>query len=207
MKGIAIFGAALALSTIPALGAEKAPKLSKADLIAIASSPQDIADIVAVKNDDFDTVIRLSTEPFYTQKSGFLKLVSGDKFIRAIIDKKTGDTTFQIYIWSAFTGEWDRWTHLSYKVGDELKTAIAEEIDSTVGGCSAYGCVKRVDMAFKIPEADLRDAAKDAQANTDRSWPFKLFTRKSGDAMNGMMETEIAGLLLAVDAQRSKSIK
>lgn len=196
---------AAALLAAPGAYAQKAPKLGKAELAAIAASPQDIADKVKIENDDYDTVIRLSTEPFYVTKSGILKLVSGDKFIRAIVDKKTGDTTFQLYIWSSFTGEWDRFTHLTYKVGDELKTALAKEIDSAVGSCSAYGCVKRVDMVFEIPEADLRIASQNAQANTDRSWPFKLFTRKSGDAMNGMMETEIAGLLLAVDRVRPKS--
>lgn len=202
-KCLVIFSLILVGSPV---SAQKTPKIGKAEAAAIAATPDQIAATAEIKNDEFDTTIRISTEPFYTEKQGIFKLVNGDKFIRATIDKKTGTTVFQIYIWTSYGGEWDRWTRMSYKVGDELKTTEGVEIDNSLTTCTRYGCFKRLDMAFQIPEKDLRIAAANAQAGTDRLWQFKLFSNKSGDGMSGIMETEIAGILLAADQQRAKMV-
>jgi hypothetical protein len=178
-------------------------KLGKAEKAAIAASPQQVADTIEVKSDPLDTVVRLSSEPFYKQK-GVFGITSGDKFLRAMIDKKTGATLVQVYLWFTYSGEWLFIDRMNYLGPDGLKSIEGKRIDSDVGSCSAYGCTKTEHVAFSIPLADLEFASKDAQAGDDGQWQFKLFGRYETGQTTGLLKTEVAGMLLAVAREQEK---
>lgn len=178
-------------------------KIGKDEKAAIAASPQQISEIVAVRSDPLDTVISLSTEPFYKQK-GIFRTVSGDKFLRAMIDKKTGETIFQIYLWFNYSGEWILFDRMNYIGPNGLVSIEGRKIDSDIGRCSAYSCSKIEHVVFIVPREHLEFISKGAQGGDDGRWQFKLFGRYENGQTITMLKTEIAGMLIAVDRERDK---
>ena len=196
---LAFFSLAVGLAD-PALAVAK---LGKAEKAAIAASSQQIADAVQVKSDSLDTVVRLSTEPFYKAKGPF-GIISGDKFLRATINKKTGVTIIQVYLWFSYNGEWQFINRMNYMGPKDLQSIVGKKIDSDVGSCSAYGCLKTEHVAFVIPREHLEFVSKGAEAGVDGEWQFKLFGRYEDGQTSAMLKTEIAGMLIAIDREREK---
>lgn len=182
-------------------------KQSKQELAAIARSPEQAAYFVNVKNDKLDTVIQLDTEPFFQARQGLLGSVNSDQFLRAFIDKSSGKTTFQIYKWVRYVGPWSFFNAANYETADGPKSAQFTEIHSEVESCLSYGCIKREDFGFQVPEQVLRDVAKDAKAGDDSWWSFKVYARNGSDLTGEMLKTEIAGLLIRVDQERAEPKK
>ena len=182
----------------------QAQKLGKDVLAAIATSPEQIAERAVVKNDPLDTVVRVDTSNFYVDRQGLLKFVSSDKFMRAVIDKKTGEANFQIYLWTEYSGDWMFFNRLNYMGPTGPESVEVHQIERRVVSCSRYGCTHVEHIAADIPESVLRDVAKDAKAGVDASWLVKVFGKSTEGSTTGVLKTEIAGILLAVDRERAK---
>ena len=160
---------------------------------------------MAVTNDPLDTSITLSTESFYQLRQGLLKVVNSDKFLRAWVNKKTGEARFQVYVYVNYGGNgWQFFNRASYETASGPENADVTRIASDVTGCSRYGCGHREDFGFNVPEAVLRWAARDAAAGVDASWKFRLYSQAGIAETTGVLKTEIAGLLMRVDDERNR---
>jgi hypothetical protein len=191
---LVILMAALAMSS-----AVHAQKLTKAQRKAIAMSPAEVSMLATVRNDPLDTTIQVTTEPFYVEKNGLLKVVNGDNFLRAFIDKKTGDTKYQLYIWLNYSGEWVFIDRLNYETPSGPEVATVHQVAREVLQCGRYGCTHQEHIAADIPEKVLRSVAADAAGGVDRRWNFRLFGRSTEGHNGAILKTEAAGLLLAVE--------
>lgn len=189
----------IALLSVPA----NAQKLSKGERAAIAATPEQIADMASVRNDPLDTVITITTEPFFQERSGLLRTVQADKFVRVLIDKKTGQSTFQVYVWVTYEGDWHFADRVNYETKGGPVSAVVRRINSDVQSCTRYSCSKREDIAFNVPEADIREIAATAEAGKDQSWMFRIYGRTEGGTTTGILRTEVAGALIAADRERA----
>lgn len=179
-------------------------KLSKRERAAIAMTPEQIADMAEVVNDPLDTVITISTQPFFINRTGLLGIATDDKFVRAFINKKTGEVAFQGYIWLQYGGEWQFFDAVNIELADGPAPTKATRVADRVVSCSAYGCIKQEDVAFDIPEMVVRNVAAEAQAGTAAQWYFRLSGRISGGITTGILKTEIAGALIAAEREIAK---
>ncbi len=194
-----IIAAALVLAPASA----SAQKLTKADLAAIAATPAQVAAMVTVKNDPLDHAIQVSSEPFFVVKSGLLRMTSGDKFMRAFVDKRTGATEYQFYLWTNYSGDWQFFDRLNYESSSGPVSAEVHKVASKVLGCTRYGCTLQEHIAADIPESVLRQVAMGASPGADVTWKVRVYGRSTEGVTTGILKTEVAGFLMAVDKVRA----
>ncbi|MCH2613105.1 MAG: hypothetical protein MKZ70_00195, partial [Opitutales bacterium] len=64
---------------------------------ALALTPEHFKSTAILVEDDSGGTALISTKSGFQQKQGLLRMVYDDNFLRAIIDKKTGNVTYQVY--------------------------------------------------------------------------------------------------------------
>ena len=170
-------------------------------------TPEYFQQSVKLQDDDLETTAVYSTEPGWQEKQGLLKMVNFDTFLRAVIDKKTGQTIYQVYFWTMYSGDWRHYSQANYETAEGPASTPVTKLGSDVISCagSRYGgCLLREDVAFIVPEALLRQVAAKYQPDVLASgvWRFKLKARNGTDWADGLPVAEVAGLLMAVDAYR-----
>ncbi|WBY08124.1 hypothetical protein PIB19_00775 [Sphingomonas sp. 7/4-4] len=165
-------------------------------------SPADFAAKVKIDDDELEVAATLTTEPGFRFKGGFTDRMRADSFLRAIINKRTGTATFQLYAVLLYSGEYRQFTDANYQAGDS-PASTPLTISSHRVDCQ-YGCVNTDDIAFEVPETVLRGLAKRADERPVRPWRFRLKARTGEDWSDDMAPAEAAGLLAAVDGYRQK---
>ena len=122
--------------------------------------------------------------------------------MRAFIDKDTGKTSFQLYQFISYRRRgWAFFETVNFETlsGPQSKpvTVINRDVDCT--GSRYNGCRYVEHIAFDVDESLLRNYAAKYSPGQYFGWNFK-FTDKSGkDWKDGMLSSEIAGLLDKVD--------
>jgi hypothetical protein len=120
-------------------------------VIMAALTPEQVEKTIKIKDDEFEIVATLSTENSYQPKFGFLQTVSNDNFIRAHIDKKTGDVSYQLYQWVNYSGEWWFFSTVNYLTSEGPLSQVVTSIDRSLLSCGgANGCDYREDIAFNL---------------------------------------------------------
>lgn len=161
-------------------------------------TPEAVARLVVVQDDDLEPIARLSTERTFAFKGGFTDRVRADAFLRAFMVRKTGRTTFELYERLSYTGN-SREFHSANYAGTDGPVAATLTISDTRLSCPHAVCIHDDTLAFEVPEALLRMIAARATADP---WRFRFKSRVGEDWTDDVSPAEIAGLLLAVDRYR-----
>lgn len=186
---------AAALIALPVHSAESPRKPTKAELVAMSVPAEDAASRVKITGlDELDPSVWVSTEPF-------LKGPVDDKFFRAMIDKATGEVTYQIYFRSTSSRGPLRLQKGTYLVDGQLKAVSIERIGGDVS-CRQGGCTHFEDFVADIPRADLEALTAEAAASSP-SWRMRLFADAIGGSDTEFLRNETRGFLIAVDRQRA----
>src|SRR5258706_13872705 len=61
-------------------------------------------DTATVKDDPVDAITTISTEKGFVERKGPMRTVWNDEYLRSVIDKKTGQKSFQVYAWTTYSG-------------------------------------------------------------------------------------------------------
>lgn len=176
-------------------------RYEKAAAALIAKSPEELARQVASSGfDSLDRAIQVSTEPVFRCSSG------GDHFLRAFIYKSDGHTVFQVYHWEEYDTDWKFINRVTFEGPTGPIEGDAETLGGVVTGCSSFSgrCGHRDDIVFEVDEKVLREIAADAKAGSGDVWKYKLAGRFGGEPNAMLLKTEIAALILAVDAIRKR---
>lgn len=194
-RGVLLGVAALALST----GAVARPKLPPP-----IKSPEFYAAAADIKDDALETVASISTYTAGRPVTGLFQAVNEDVFLRALIDKKTGEATFQVYQIVYYGGDWRFYMSANYEAPNGPKSVPADRISSEVVACSQYGCSHREDVGFDVPEDILRWVAARATPQTEvgEPWRFKWKAKDGSELLAQLPPAEVAGLLRAVEEYR-----
>ena len=164
-------------------------------------TPGDVAKLITTADDDLEPIARLTTDRAFTTKGAFTDTMRSDNFLRALIDKKSGRTIFQLYAQLLYTGEPRRFNGANFQLAGAIASRPLTISNETVD-CPYGVCMHEEHIAFEIPEALLRELAARADERPVRPWRFRLKARNGEDWTDDMAPAEAAGLLAAVDRYR-----
>lgn len=171
----------------------------------MALTPEHFEKGATIKDDSMEVVAVITTEPSFKIKRGLLGMVNDDNFFRAFINKKTGETSYQLYQYITYVGDWAFFETANYEGRTEVETTPLDVIGREVGTCSQMlGCFKREVVAFDVDELVLRRVAAgyDPSGKGTTGWKFRLKAKTGIQRDEGMSPAEAAGILNAVEAYK-----
>lgn len=167
--------------------------------IAAGATPEAVAAAMSVKDDPMETVIRITSEPFYQPlEKGFLgaKVLTEDSYLEARVDRATGKTTYDLVYWGKHLRDWYMWRHANIETPAGVVEVKGYDAGSDVS-CARYGCNFTEAVAIPVSEEVLRWAASQPQGTP---WAFRVKGRYTdSDRDRSILSNEIAGFLIAVD--------
>ena len=113
-------------------------------------TPGDVAKLVATADDDLESVATLTTDRVFKSAGGFSDRVRADNFLRALIDKKSGRTIFQLYAQLLYTGEPRRFTGANFQLAGAIASRPLTISNETVD-CPYNVCMHEEHIAFEVP--------------------------------------------------------
>jgi len=153
-----------------------------------------------VIDDPLDTETVISTERGFRAGKGVFRSPGNDNHLRAIVDKRSGATRFEVRQTLIYPGSSRDYSQVSHQTGEWPTTAPLTRIRDNAGHCFLFEApeVCREDVAFEVAESELRRAAVSPGA-----WAFKFSSAKGYEHRTAITHAEIEGLLKAVDAYRN----
>lgn len=146
---------------------------------------------------DIETVV--STERGFQTGKGLLRSPSNDNHLRAVVDKRTGVTRFEVHQSLSYPGSTRGYSEVSYQTGAWPVAAPLTRIRDNADQCFLFDMpeVCREDVSFDVSESELRRAAA-----TPGAWGFKFKSDTGHEHRTAITHAEIEGLLKAVDTYR-----
>lgn len=197
-------GLALSLAAAPTT----ASTLVKHPKKLLSMTPEQFQSAVTVADDDLETIAVLSTEKGFKERRGaIIGSVLDDNYLRAYIDKKTGETKYELHQWIRYNGGLRRYYSANYATPDGPKSKDVTVVARNAGFCPdveiVADCNVTEHVKITVDESLLRTIAANYRPNGSVAWRFKLKAENSKDWQESMMAAEIAGLLRAVDAYKT----
>lgn len=185
-------------------GAAASPRTAEE---ALALTPEHFQSTATVDDDELDVTATITTQGGMVHRQGLLGIVWNDNFLRAIIDKSSGRTTFQVYQYINYEGDWRFYETVNYETPDgprrERLLTISRDV-VTCAGSRYGGCTYSEHFAFEVDEALLRRIAEGYVPGEASGWRFKYGARQfSEDWQEVILPAEVAGFLRIVDQYRA----
>ncbi len=183
-------GAALALSVA-------AVHARESDLLSL--SADHFSQTATVQDNTAQGTIIVSTEKGFVERHGPLRTVWDDEYLRAVLNKNTGQKSFAVEVSFTYTG-----AHRDYKSavftenGESRTIAVAEHRSESVN-CPTGDCTVTEYLDFPVDESMLRVLA--AGSAQPALWTFKIVGPPRKDYQGGLSTAEIAGFLARVDEE------
>ena len=199
-----LIAAALLLPALPTVAQAEVPQ--PRSLLAMA--PADFAQATTLHDDALESHATLSTEKAHREGWKFLKPFGHDNHMRAIVDKKTGATRFEVRQALRYWGAQRDYNQVHYVGPRGLQKVVLSEAKHGADVCptteNMLECPLSKSMAFEVDEHTVRQIAADYQPGAkQRSWAFKLKDQTGHDIHSGIVPAEAAGLLQAVDRYKA----
>jgi len=156
--------------------------------------------LIIEKNNKKGTV-KISTVNGFNKKSRNKNNVWANNFITALIDKKTGHTTYQIHSLIEYKDhDKNLYKEVSYNTGSESKTkqAFILKHDISCLGSAYSGCIHTEHVAFSIDSTLIENIAASYSEGEQNKWNYKLSPRKGRDYSAYLFIAEITALVEAV---------
>jgi membrane-associated protease RseP (regulator of RpoE activity) len=156
-------------------------------------------DTASVTDDPVGGVTTISTEKGFAEHRGPMRTVWNDEYLTGVIDKKTGQRSFQVHAWITYKGNWRFYETANYQAIAGAKSVPAAQTGKEMENCAAGDCMYTERLAFPVDEELLRQLAAASAPGKPAIWAYK-FTSKSGpDFTGGLSSAEIAGFLAKLD--------
>jgi hypothetical protein len=161
--------------------------------------PEHFRDTATLNTDPRGAKVAISTQPGFVEHSGPLHMVWHDEFLTALLDKNTGEKSFQVHAEITYSGNVRSYQSATYQTENGSRSVPATEISKQVANCAVAECIYTEHIAFPVDEELLRQLAAAYVPGKPVTWSFKA-AAKSGPAYNAVLSNaEITGLLLKVD--------
>lgn len=146
---------------------------------------------------DIETVI--STERGFQTGKGLFRLPSNDNHLRAVVNKRSGATRFEVHQTLIYPGTIRGYSEVSHQTGQWPAAAPLTRIRDNARHCFLFEAPEmcREEVSFGVAESELRRAAAKPGA-----WAFKFTSAKGYEHRTAITHAEIEGLLRAVDTYR-----
>ncbi len=173
----------------------------------LAKGPEHFYNTATIDDDALDVVVTITTYEGYQQKNGLLGIVWFDNFLRGFVDKKTGETTVQLYQMINYSGyDWRFYesvnceTESGPQAGDV--TAISRDVYS-----GYEDLTYSESLGVELKESFLRDVVERYRKENKDVWQFQFNARSGHEHKDFMMINEIEGFLKALDQYRENHPK
>lgn len=188
----------------PALAnTETRREYSAKELNRIAGLTADHFRRTATVNDDrLEPIAIITTDKGFVSRGRFTDRVRTDNFLRALVDKASGATIFQLYVEVNYNFDWRNFSSASVLIDGRPQSLQLTVIARDVVTCIAGTCSYREVVAIPLTEAQVRGIASKSSAPSGNLWPYRLKAQNGLDYEDGIIPAEAAGLLMAVDAYR-----
>lgn len=181
-------------------------RADKAVRLLSALTPDNVAERVTLKDDDLAAQAMFTTVPIYQERGGLFSGVPSDSFLRAFVDKRTGQIIWQDYTTINYSGpSWQFYEVANYQTSLGVTQVPVTVIDRNVNDCSKLGgCSFTEELGFNLTDEVIRAIAKLYVPGAKLGiWRFRLEGEGGGDFTDGFAVAEVAGLVQAVDRWRA----
>ena len=156
-------------------------------------------DTASVDADPAGGVTTISTEPGFVEHSGLIGMVWHDEFLTAVIDARTGRTSFRIDVSITYSG-----ARRSYRAagleGMSGPALVAPTLVRTESAnCAVSECMYTDHLQIPVDEALLRRLAAAYVPGRPIALTYTLTPKRGADYRGELSNAEIAGLLAKVD--------
>jgi PDZ domain len=156
-------------------------------------------DSATVTENPSDGTTIISTENGYVERTGPMRMVWHDEFLRGVIDRKTGRRSLQVYAWVIYSGSLRNYESANYRTASGPRRVPVNQLAREVVNCPVGDCTYTERVAFPIDEESMRQlAAARVPGNPDK-WPYKLIAKSGPEYAGEISSAEIAGFLAKVD--------
>jgi hypothetical protein len=168
------------------------------DPALLSLTMQHFRDTATVKDGPADAAT-ISSEKGFAVHTGPMRMVWNDEYLEGVIDKKTGQKSFQVEAWIIYSGRWRSYETVNYQTTAGPTSAPVIQIGRETANCAVGDCIYTERMAFPVDEELLRRLATANASGTPTLWTYKFVAKTGPDYAGGLSSAEIAGLLAKVD--------
>jgi hypothetical protein len=175
-----------------------------------ALTPEIVGRKMHIKNGALDTTAIFDTSDAIHLRTGFFSIGGAHAFLRAFLDKKTGEVSFQVYEHIVYSSpSWRFYRSATYTGATGAVDATGfDSIDQDVIDCTGYGgCVYAEDFGFEVPEQTLRWIGQKYSPGANMMWLFKFVAKSGPDLEDGISAAEIKGLIDTVDGYKAQVVR
>jgi hypothetical protein len=166
----------------------------------LASLPMEhFRDTATVADDPIAGTTTITTEKGYVSHKGILRSVSSDEFLRGVINKKTGQKSFQVDTSISYYGRWRTYGTFTYQALDGPRSSSTMQLGRDIGTCAVGNCLYTEHVAFSVDEALLRQLAAGYVPGNPAIWHYTLIPKLGPDYSGELSSAEIAGFLAKMD--------
>ena len=127
---------------------------------------------------------------------------------RALVDRRTGRVTWQVWHDLAYVGARKTVRAVSYASAGETRRSQPIHLDHWPDRCPPTDgvgmCNEAMRVAFELPEQTVREIAAAYRPGARTPWTLHFQDENGRDVTGGLAPAEAAGLLQAVDARRAR---
>lgn len=204
MKHLIIFAPLLLLATAAHAGPVEGEEVitpNEKQLNQIRQlTPASVESSILVEDDSLEAIAKLTSENVWKGKGKFTDKVRSDNFLRAFIDKRSGEVRYQLYQEVTYSGDWRRFSSVSYETAEGPIMAQTTSIAQQVVTCDYGLCVHREVVGFDVPRTVLDEvAARYTITEEVVFWRFRFKGQGGLDWEDRISAAEVVGFLQAVD--------
>jgi hypothetical protein len=202
MKSVYAFAtsAFMMMLHVSAFAAEKTPT-DKAWRTLSEANVEVLMQKIEVFDEPMEMWIKLTSRRLYKQNTSFISYFAGaretDNYLRAFVDKKTGQAAYQFVFTTRYIGQYEYIRRANYLTADGPVTAEVNELQNELRRCDAKGCEHYLAVAVDVPRSVLDWAAS---RNVNDAWYVRLVSVDEASD-RGVNPKEIAALLAKTDAE------
>jgi hypothetical protein len=156
-------------------------------------------DSATVKDDLAAGTTTITTEKGFRVHTGPMKMVWNDEYLKGVIDRTTGEKSFQVVVMSIYSGNRRSYETANYPWATGPKSTPVAQIRTQREACGTGECTYTDYIAFSVDEEGLRQLAAGYVAGKPSIWAFKITTKPGPDYSGGLSNAEIAGFLAKID--------
>ena len=188
--------AALASFIVAALGISAAgakdPALSSLTM-------EHFRDTATVTENPSDGTTIISTENGYVERTGPMRMVWHDEFLRGVIDPRTGAHSLQVYAWVIYSGSLRNYESANYRTASGPRRVPVNQLAREVVNCPVGDCTYTERVAFPVDEESMRQLAAAREPGNPDKWSYKLIAKSGPEYAGEISSAEIAGFLAKLD--------
>lgn len=167
-------------------------------------SPDTLIPLIKVEGDSLDPRITISTYGVtaVTSKGLLASTTAENSFMRAFIDRKTGDVSAQIYQSTSYGGRgFNTFSRATYEVPAGVEEVEVTQVGTDVS-CSRYGCTHYADVVFPVKLATLKAAAAGYDPSNPRiGLKYRIFGQSGANIDDAVPINEIVAFVNVIDQQ------